>query len=76
MPSGPKVTVELVIFPFGPDAPFANYYQAIGGFEGFIGSCRSVHQISELFLKLHQNRRLLHLHQLCVIRVLVYFGIA
>jgi hypothetical protein len=76
MPSEPKVTVELVTFPFGLEAPIANFYKEIGGSDGFSGSSRSIHQISELFLKLDHNRFLLRLYQLCVIRVLVYFGIA
>jgi hypothetical protein len=75
MPSERKVTVELVTFPFGPEAPFANFYQEIVCSEGFSGCFRFVHQTSELFLKLDHNRFLLHLYQLCVIRVLVHFGI-
>jgi hypothetical protein len=76
MPSEPKFTLELVTFPFGMEAPVANFYQEMGGSDGFSGSSRSVRLISEFFLKLDHNRFLLHLYQLCVIRVFVYFGIA
>jgi hypothetical protein len=76
MPSEPKFTVELVTFPFGLEPPVANLYQEIGGSDGFSGSSLSAHLISELFLKLDHNRFFLHLYQLCVIRIFVYFGIA
>ena len=46
MPSAPKVTVELVTFPFGLEPPVTNFYQEIGGSDGFSVSPRSVHLIS------------------------------